>query len=101
MTRELHPLAEEELHDSAHGYAAQSIFAADRFMKAVEEAIQTVVGDPARFQSVGEGVRVYRLQRFPYKLYDEYDEGRAHVRVLFITPNKQRPDEWRHRVSKG
>lgn len=101
MTRELHPLAEEELHDSAHWYAAQSIFAADRFMKAVEEAILTVVGDPARFQSVGEGVRVYRLQRFPYKLYYEYDEVRAHVRVLSITHNKRRPDYWRNRVSKG
>jgi plasmid stabilization system protein ParE len=99
MTRELHPQAEQEFNDAAHWYAEQSLFAAGRFVTAIEAAIEIVTCDPERFQRVGEGVQVYRLDRFPYKLYCEFDSARQHVRFLCIMHNKRRLDYWRGRIS--
>ncbi|MEN3943178.1 type II toxin-antitoxin system RelE/ParE family toxin [Prosthecobacter sp. SYSU 5D2] len=99
MTRDLHPKAEEELHDSAHWYGERSLFAAERFLVAMENAMDTVMKDPVRYQPVGDGVRVYRLDRFPYKLYYEHDESRQHVSFLCIMHHKRRPEYWRDRVT--
>ena len=99
MTREIHPQAEQEFHDAAQWYAEQSIFAAERFIAAIAAALETVTENPERFQRVGEGVQVYRLDSFPYKLYYEFDSVRQHVRFLCVMHNKRRPDYWRDRKS--
>lgn len=100
MTRELHAEAERELLEAAQWYGQQSIFAAERFVTAIETAIETVLLAPERYQRVGEGVQVFRLDRFPYKLYYEYDLLRQHVRFLCIMHNKRRPDYWRSRAAE-
>jgi plasmid stabilization system protein ParE len=79
MTRELHPDAERELREAAQWYGEQSLFAADRFITAVTMALDQVSRDPQRYQSVGGGVQVFRLDRFPYKVYYQFDAGRQHV----------------------
>jgi len=98
MTREFHPEAERELDQSARWYAEQSLFAAERFLKGIQNAIDSVMHDPARYQPVGEGVRVFRLTRFPYKLFYEFDEGIQHVRILCVMHNRRRPDYWHDRI---
>lgn len=101
MTRELHPDAEHELHDSARWYGERSIFAAEKFLTAVEDAMASVMRDPLRFQAVGDGVRIYRLSTFPFRLYYEYDAAVQHVRFLCVMHHKRRPDYWRSRIKGG
>ena len=98
MTQELHPDAQLELLEAAHWYAERSVQAGGNFVTAMELAFGVILENPGRFQRVG-GVRVYRLDRFPYKIYYEWDEDRRHVRFLSIMHNKRRPDYWRHRAA--
>jgi toxin ParE1/3/4 len=100
MTSEIHPQAEGELKKATDWYSAQSAPAAVRFVAEIESAFAKILRDPLRFEPAGGEVRVCRLQRFPYKLYYEFDPARQHVRLLCIMHNKRRPDYWRDRASQ-
>ena len=100
MIQELHPEAEIELLEAAQWYGERSFQAGINFVAAIEFALGVILESPERFQRVG-AVRVYRLDRFPYKIYYEWNETRQHVRVLCIMHNKRRPDYWRNRVASG
>ncbi|MDZ4286477.1 MAG: type II toxin-antitoxin system RelE/ParE family toxin [Prosthecobacter sp.] len=76
------------------------MFAAERFVSAIEAAVEKVLLDPKRYQGVGDGVQVFRLDRFPYKLYYEFGITQQHVRFLCIMHNKRRPDYWRGRAAE-
>ena len=49
MQIDFHPTATEELENSADWYAERSVAAARRFAIAVEEAIDKIIANPARF----------------------------------------------------
>ena len=99
MTFEFHPEAREEFRDAVHWYEDRSIFAGDRFLIAVRAAVDAILIDPERYQSVGEGIRVYRLKKYPFKLYYSFDSGSQFVCIFAIMHEKKRSDYWRSRVS--
>jgi hypothetical protein len=66
MSFDFHPDARDEFHDAAHWYESASIFAGDRFTKAMRFAVNDILADPTRYQSAGHGVRVYRLKKFRF-----------------------------------
>ena len=74
MTFDFHPEAREEFHDATHWYEDRSIFAGDRFVKTVRAAVEAIMTDPGRHQSVGDGIRVFRLKKYPFRLYYSYHE---------------------------
>lgn len=99
MTFDFHPEAREEFHDASHWYEDRSIFAGDRFLSAVRIAVNAILADPLRYQSVGEGIRVYRLKKYPFRLYYSFDEATDFVCIYAVMHEKRRPDYWRVRVS--
>lgn len=100
MTFDFHPEAREEFHDAAHWYEDRSLYAGDRFVSVVRAAVNAILADPLRYQSVGEGVRVFRLKKFPFRLYYSFDEAAQFVCIYAVMHEKRRPDYWRERLSR-
>jgi toxin ParE1/3/4 len=98
MTFDFHPEARAEFHDAAHWYEDRSIFAGDRFLIAVRSAVNSILADPLRYQPVGDGIRVFRLKRYPFRLYYTFDDEAQCVCIYAVMHEKRRPDYWRHRV---
>ena len=98
MTFDFHPEARDEFNDATHWYEDRSIFAGDRFVAAVRAAITAVLADPTRYQSVDDDVRVFRLKKYPFKLYYTLDEARQFVCIYAVMHAKRRPDYWRTRL---
>ncbi len=69
MTFDFHPDARKEFHEASHWYEDRSIFAGDRFVKAVRESIEQIMLDPERYQNLGSNLHVFRLKVVPYRLY--------------------------------
>ena len=74
MTLEFHPEARAEFRDAAHWYESRSLFAGDQFLSAVRLASEAILSDPIRYQQVEAGIRVFRLKRFPFRLYYAFDD---------------------------
>jgi plasmid stabilization system protein ParE len=98
MTFDFHPEAQAEFHDATHWYEDRSIYAGDRFVAAVRAAINAVLADPTRYQTVDQGVRVFLLKKYPFKLYYTFDGATQHVCVCAVMHEKRRPDYWRTRL---
>ena len=99
MTYAFHPEAQNEFHDAAHWYEDKSVLAGDRFVEAVRAAVNLILNDPSRYQSIADGIRVFRLKKYPFRLYYEYDEKGQHVYIYALMHEKRQPDYWRKRVS--
>jgi toxin ParE1/3/4 len=98
MTFDFHPEAREEFRDAAHWYENRSIYAGDRFVRAVGVAVNAILADPLRYQPVDHGIRVYRLKKFPFRLYYSFDEEADSVCIYALMHEKRRSDYWRGRV---
>lgn len=98
MTFDFHPEARDEIQDAAHWYEDHSVFAGDRFVKAVREAIAEIMLDPLRYQSFSDGIHVFRLKTFPYRLYYTFEQDQALVRVFAVMHEKRRPGYWHERL---
>lgn len=85
--------------DARHEYLEAIRFygrAAERFVQAVDVAIEQIRGDPERFREVEPGVRSCRVPKFPYSiLYTRDDQG---LFVLALKHDRRDPDYWRYRV---
>ena len=98
MIIRLLPAAALELEQAAEWYAAQSPGLDQRFLDAVETARWKIVEHPLAWSSLGDGVRRYRLVRFPYGVvYFADDTG---IVVVAIAHLHREPDYWRSRLTK-
>lgn len=98
MTFDWHPGALQEFEEAGLWYEEQRRRLGVEFSDAVVLAIESILLDPGRFQPVGDGVRLFRLRRFPYHLYYLPDDARHHVRIMAVMHNRRRPDYWRDRL---
>jgi toxin ParE1/3/4 len=99
MTFDWHPDALQEFEEAGLWYEEQRRRLGVEFSDAVVFAIESVLREPTRFQPVGDGVRLFRLKRFPYHLYYLLDATGHHVRIMAVMHNRRRPDYWRERLS--
>lgn len=98
MTFDFHPEARDEFHDAAHWYEERSMYAGDRFVAAVRAALDVVLADPTRYQLLNGDVRVFRLRKYPFRLYYTFDEAAQFVCIYAVMHEKRRPDYWRTRL---
>lgn len=98
MNFEFHPEALEEFHEAAVWYEDRSIFAGERFVKAVRHAIDQIMRDPAMYQSLSDGTQVFRLKTFPFRMYYVFETEEEMVRIHAVMHEKRRPDYWHHRL---
>jgi toxin ParE1/3/4 len=86
-----------EYQEAAEWYRERSLQAAERFIFEVETAIHAICADPGRYQPVGEGVHVYRLRRFPFRIY--YLPETEQLTIYAVMHERREPEYWRARLS--
>jgi mRNA-degrading endonuclease RelE of RelBE toxin-antitoxin system len=97
MTLHFESAALGEYRDAAL-YSEEHFSLGEQFVQAVESALETVSNDPERFQSVGDGVRMFRMKRFPYYLFYRHDSTAQAIVVYAVSHHSRKPDYWRRRL---
>jgi len=85
---------------AARYYAEQRTGLGEEFIQAVETAIAIISQTPDRFQPVGEGLRIFRMRRFPYCLFYRYQPEHNHTTIFAVMHNRRRPNYWKDRLPK-
>jgi plasmid stabilization system protein ParE len=91
-------IAEIELDQAIHWYRAQASGLGDAFLIEVLSAADRIERFPEAWHPLGEGVRRYRLSRFPCGLIYTVDNG--DILVLAVAHLHRRPGYWRDRLKR-
>ena len=103
MTFDFHPDARREFHEAVHLYEGRSLFAGDRFVKAVRESIEQIMLDSDRSQNLNDDLyffrfHIIRLKVFPYRLYYAPLEQTNMIRIFAVMHIRRKPDYWHHHL---
>lgn len=90
--------AEIELDDAVAWYRARDGRVADRFVAEMMTARGNIIAYPNAWHSLGDGLRRYRLNGFPYGLI--YVVDNAEVLVIAVAHHSRRPAYWRDRIAR-
>ena len=93
-----HPKALAESFKSARYYDRQKAGLGLEFFEEVDGTVTKLLADPLRPAPDKDGVRSWRLFRFPFRVYYIVDPGR--IRVLAVAHLKRRPAFWRERLEQ-
>lgn len=92
----VHPLAEQELNDTASYHNAASSGLGATFLAEAERAIRRIQLQPEAAPVVYGMVRRKLIRRFPYSVMYSVQAGT--IRILAIANQKRRPFYWRGRA---
>ncbi len=96
ITVSFHRLAAEELRKAHAWYATRDSGVADRFQKAVDDAVTRICQDPDAQPALLKHFRWVRVRRFPYRLiFERADEDR--ILILAVAHTSRRSRYWRGR----
>jgi plasmid stabilization system protein ParE len=87
-----HAEAKQEYRDAIYFYGK----AAERFCNSVESAIKRIQDAPTQFREIEAGIRVCRVQHFPYLIYYLLEE--AEILIVALKHDRRDPDYWRDRI---
>lgn len=87
-----------ELNDAVAWYAGQIPGLDQRFLDDVQLARKRIVEHPHAWHPLGDGVRRFRLERFPYGLF--YIVEGDEIVLLAIAHLHREPAYWRSRLTK-
>lgn len=85
-------------YEEAARYAEDQFGCGAQFVAAMRSALESIGTDPTRFQLIGQGVRIYRLKRYPYYLFYYYDESECTVTIYAVAHHKRQQNYWRARL---
>ncbi len=91
----LRPYVEQDLRETAVWYEAERAGLRERFLGAVEQALEQVRERPLLYPFVHLDIRRAPLRRFPYGIYYILIEDAVHV--LAVTHDARHPSIWRGR----
>ncbi|KAM3089943.1 type II toxin-antitoxin system RelE/ParE family toxin [Phormidesmis sp. 146-35] len=89
----LHPLAEQELLDSAIYYEEQRVGLGLEYLEEVENAVNFLTRYPEAGSKVRGSVRRLTLPKFPHSLLYRLLED-DQIRILAVAHHKRRPQYW-------
>lgn len=89
-------LATQELEDAVAWYDAVSTALGDRFVKAVETAVENIGQTPLLGMPTDKGCRYVLVSGFPYKLI--YVVFGACANIVAVAHGRRRPRYWAPRV---
>jgi len=95
---EYHPLAFEELIDSAEYYEARAELLGESFLDEVERAVADVSESPERWPYILLNSRRRLLDRFSYSVVFLVEAERIYI--LAVMHQRRRPGYWRKRLNK-
>jgi plasmid stabilization system protein ParE len=93
---EFDPRAVAEAKAARRWYAQRSASAAERFLAALDRAIERIGAAPRQSPTYLLGTRVCQLHRFPYLLV--YREGRDMIQIVAVAHARRRPGYWKKRL---
>lgn len=91
----IHPAARAEYETATDWYAQQSVLAANRFVAAVEAAIDAIQKRPADYTRLDARHHVYLLNKFPYFIAYRYFEEQ--VTIVAIRHTSRGEGAWTDR----
>ena len=91
-----HPKALAEAFRAANYYDRQRTGLGSEFFDEVDKTAGQLLADPLRSRTDEDGVRSWRLRRFPFRIYYAVDPNR--IRVLAVAHLRRRPGYWRGRI---
>jgi plasmid stabilization system protein ParE len=94
---EYHPLALEELIDSAEYYEARAELLGESFLDEVERAVADVSESPEQWPYFVMNSRRRLLDRFPYSIVYLIETERIYI--LAVMHQRRRPVYWRKRLN--
>jgi plasmid stabilization system protein ParE len=95
---EFHPAAADELIETSEFYDKEVPGLGERFVAAVERAVNLVVERPKMGQEVEKGRRRLVLADFPYSLI--YSVEPNEIWILAVAHQHRRPGYWRGRSER-
>jgi plasmid stabilization system protein ParE len=96
---EYHPLAFEELVDSAEYYEAQVDRPGESFLDEVERDVAVVSASPERWPYFLLNSRRHLLNRFPYSIVYLIETERIYI--LAVMHQRRRPAYWIKRLNRN
>ncbi|MBK8036993.1 MAG: type II toxin-antitoxin system RelE/ParE family toxin [Verrucomicrobiaceae bacterium] len=97
MTIQFESGALEEYREAAQ-YSEDRFGLGLQFVAAMQAALKEIERDPECFQPAGQGMRIYRMKRFPYYLFYHHQPKSEVVVIYAVAHHKRRPDYWRDRL---
>ena len=94
---QFHEEALEEYVDAIRFYTGVSRAVGERFVRAIEQAVEDIVEAPLRWRAVQGGLRRRVIRGFPYMVFYRVHEG--FVFLLAGAHCSRRPGYWRSRVN--
>jgi plasmid stabilization system protein ParE len=85
-------------YEDAAQYAEERFGCGEKFVAAMRAALDSIAKDPTRFQPVGQGIRVFRLKRYPYYLFYHFDEAADSITIYAVAHHKRQQNYWRARL---
>jgi toxin ParE1/3/4 len=99
MRHEFHPDALAEYEEAARYYAERDPLLAERFVAAVDDAIQRILDSPTRWRVIDEDVRRCLTHVFPYGVL--YTIEPAFVLIVAVMHCSREPGYWKTRGETG
>ena len=97
MTYRYNEVAELELNEAAQFYENRARGLGLEFLDEVDAGITRILGAPLLWPDEGDGVRRYRIRRFPYGLFYRMT-GPDEVEIVAVADLRRKPGYWRDRV---
>lgn len=101
IRHDFHPEALLEYTEAANYYLREaSPDVADRFIKAVESAMEALVNSPTRWRVVeAPEIRRYVFNHFPFVIYYRWEPLRERIVIYAVMHSSREPGYWHHRTS--
>ncbi len=91
-------IAELELDDAWAWHEAQAPGLGERFLVEIRAGRDLIAAFPQSWHPLGDGVRRFRLKRFPYGMI--YVADPAEIVVLAVAHHHRDPEYWRGRLAR-
>lgn len=84
-------------YQEAAAYSQEHFGAGRQFVAAVQAAIASIENDPELYQEVGQGIRIYRMKRFPFYIFYRVDAGSETIVIYALAHHRRQPGYWKNR----
>jgi plasmid stabilization system protein ParE len=85
-------------YQEAARYAEEQFGLGEAFVQAVEAALERILRAPLSYQAVGDGVRIFRMRRFPYSIFYLHSPETENFIIYALAHDKRRSGYWRSRL---
>jgi plasmid stabilization system protein ParE len=91
-----HPKARAEAFRTAEFYQKRVPGLGAEFFDELERTVEQLLQDPLRRPADPDGIRNWRLKRFPFRVYYAFDAER--IRILAVAHLRRQTGYWRQRI---